>query len=98
MRFWSRDHFQRRRDFLLNFRAREMISSQLEIPVLLSLHGRNLVRSPQVARRRFSVEIYPRKDCGGDAPSLLAEEHLPSRKIGRAILSQTSNVHFYISI
>jgi len=61
---------------------------QLESSVLLSLHGYNLVRSPQIARCRPSVGAHPRKDCGGGTASMLAEEHLRSCELGETTVNQ----------
>ena len=69
-----------------------MRNLQLEVLVLLSLHWCDLVRPPQIARCRLSVEVYTRKDRDCRTASLLAEEHLCSRETGGIIFSQMSRM------
>ena len=67
------------------YALRDITSSQLEVPFLVSLHGHSLVRSPQVARRRLSLGVHSRKYRGCRTPSLLAEEHIRSGNLGERI-------------
>ena len=55
----------------------QMTSCQLEISLLLPLYRHGLIRPPQIARRRPSLGLHPRKDGGDGTASLLAKEHLP---------------------
>ena len=64
---------------------------QLEISVLLSLHRRDIFRSPQVSRCRLPPELHPRKHCGGCTPSLLSEDYLRFSQLGEAISTSTSH-------
>ena len=70
--------------------SREITGPQLEVSILLSLHRRDLVRSPEVPRYRFSLEPHPRKYGGGGTTSLLAEEHLRSGELGEAAFNRMS--------
>jgi hypothetical protein len=64
---------------------------QLEIFILLSLHGRDIIRSPQIARYRLPPEVHSRKHGGGCTPSLLSEEYLRFGKPGGMKFTTTSH-------
>ena len=73
---------------------------QVEISILLLLHKRDLVRSPQISRSRFSQGLHPQKDSGDGSPALLPKEYIRPGKSGAAasdgefltILKQTLTV------
>ena len=94
VRFSSLGHFQRMELSTLPFSWNEWWASQLEITFLLSLHRPDLVRSPQIPRRRLSVEVRPREHGRGSTPSLLTEEYLCFSKFGEAALNQTSHAWY----
>ena len=82
-RFLSQGHSQR--TCAMGYRifvSKEMIFFQLEIPFLLPLYQYDLIRTPQVARYRFSLELHPQFYDSNNAPSLFAEEHLCSGQPG----------------
>ena len=66
----------------------------MEIAFLLSLHGRDLVRSPQIPRRRLSLETRPRKGGRGSTPTLLTIEYLRFGGLGEAAFNQLSHAGY----
>lgn len=71
-----RDHFLRTQVYLSFLSEEKRSVPQLEIFILLSLRGRHLVRPPQVARYRLSLEVCLRKHGSRGTPPLFAEEYL----------------------
>ena len=56
----------------------------MEVFVFLPLHGRDLVRSAPLTRRRAPLELYSSKHRGENARTLLAKKHICSRSPGEA--------------
>ena len=46
------------------------------------MHGRHIVCSPQIPRRRFSFALYLLEENDDDTPSVFTEEHLRSSELG----------------
>ena len=55
---------------------------QVEISIFLLLHRRDLVRSPQISRSRFSQGLHPQKDGSDGSTTLLPKEYLRLGKSG----------------
>ena len=55
---------------------------QMEITLFLSMHRRNLARSPQISRYPLSLGLHPREVGYSGSTALLSKEHIRSGEFG----------------